>query len=147
MQMLPCRDIMSIMYLQYSVVTNPASAHPPRTALAMTKMLPVLVALFSLLSVVLLYRAASESAVSLSPQGCRMSYMSPSYLVQSQFDASWTPLAKRYSLLLYREVGWEDNEVSRFHLYILFPREPSSPVVFQSFSSPEMRGRRTRSVR
>ena len=40
-----------------------------------------------------------------------MSYMSPSYLVQSQFDRSWTPLAKRYSLLLYREVGWEDNQV------------------------------------
>src|SRR5712691_188696 len=113
----------------------------------MTKMLPVLVALFSLLSVVLLYRAASESAISLSPQGCRMSYMSPSYLVQSQFDASWTPLAKRYSLLLYREVGWEDNEVSRFHSHLLFPHEPSSPVVFQSFSSPEMQGRRTRSVR
>ena len=41
-----------------------------------------------------------------------MSYMSPSYLIQSQFDTSWTPLAKRYSLLLYREVGWEDDEVS-----------------------------------
>lgn len=41
-----------------------------------------------------------------------MSYMSPSYIIQSQFDASWTPLAKRYSLLLYREVDWEDDEVS-----------------------------------
>jgi GPI inositol-deacylase len=41
-----------------------------------------------------------------------MSYMSPSYLIHSQFDTSWTPLAKRYSLLLYREVGWEDDEVS-----------------------------------
>ena len=43
-----------------------------------------------------------------------MSYMSPSYLIQSQFDTSWTPLAKRYSLLLYREVGWEDDQVSYF---------------------------------
>ncbi len=75
-------------------------------------MLSALVALFSTLSVGLLYHAASDSATSLSPQGCRMSYMSPSYLVQSQFDTSWTPLAKRYSLLLYREVGWEDDEVS-----------------------------------
>ena len=40
-----------------------------------------------------------------------MSYMSPSYLVQSQFDTSWTPHAKRYSLLLYSEVGWEDKQV------------------------------------
>ena len=40
-----------------------------------------------------------------------MSYMSPSYLVQSQFNTSWTPLAKQYSLLLYSEVGWEDKQV------------------------------------
>lgn len=43
-----------------------------------------------------------------------MSYMSPSYLAQPQFNTSWTPLDKRYSLLLYREVGWEDDEVSSF---------------------------------
>lgn len=115
--------------------------------LAMSKMLTVLVALFSILSVALLYRAASESAISLSPQGCRMSYMSPSYLVQSQFDASWTPLAKRYSLLLYREVGWEDNEVSCFHSHLLLPHGPCSPAAFPSFSSPEMQGLLTRSVR
>ncbi|KAN0118085.1 PGAP1-like domain containing protein [Russula decolorans] len=73
-------------------------------------MLSALVALFSISLVGLLYRATSDSATSLSPQGCRMSYMSPSYVSQSQFDTSWTPLAKRYSLLLYREVGWEDDE-------------------------------------
>ncbi len=33
--------------------------------------------------------------------------MSPSYILQSDFNESWTPLAKRYSLRLYREVGWE----------------------------------------
>ena len=75
-------------------------------------MLSALVALFSTSLIGLLYRATSDSATSLSPQGCRMSYMSPSYIIQSQFDASWTPLAKRYSLLLYREVDWEDDEVS-----------------------------------
>jgi glycosylphosphatidylinositol deacylase len=36
-----------------------------------------------------------------------MSWMSPSYILQDKFDQSWTPLAKRYSLWLYREVGWE----------------------------------------
>jgi len=74
-------------------------------------MLSAFVALFSISSVGLLYRSTSDSATSLSPQGCRMSYMDPSYFIQSQFDTSWTPLAKRYSLLLYREVGWEDDEV------------------------------------
>jgi GPI inositol-deacylase len=75
-------------------------------------MLSVLLALFSISLVGLLYRATSDSVTSLSPQGCRMSYMSPSYLFLSKFDTSWTPLAKRYSLLLYREDGWEDDEVS-----------------------------------
>lgn len=42
-----------------------------------------------------------------------MSWMSPSYLLQSGFDRKWTPLAGRYSLWLYREVGWEGHEVRR----------------------------------
>ena len=83
-------------------------------------MLSALVALFSISLVGLLYRATSDSATTLSPQGCRMSYMSPSYFIQSRFDTSWTPLAKRYSLLLYREVGWEDDQVSFvFSSYLL----------------------------
>lgn len=40
-----------------------------------------------------------------------MSWMSPSYLLQSGFDRKWTSLAGRYSLWLYREVGWEGHEV------------------------------------
>jgi hypothetical protein len=72
--------------------------------------------------------------------------MSPSYLVQSPFDTSWTPLAKRYSLLLYKEVGWEDNEVNRLPSCRLVPYEPSSLGGSQSFSSPEMRGLLTRSA-
>jgi hypothetical protein len=88
-------------------------ASPPRHALAM-RMLSTLLSLFSIFFVGLLYRATSDSAINLSPQRCRMSYMSPSYRIQSQFDTSWTPLAKRYSLLLYREDGWEDDEVSSF---------------------------------
>ncbi|VDC04233.1 unnamed protein product [Peniophora sp. CBMAI 1063] len=65
-----------------------------------------------LLTVILLWtfwRAGVESTTSLSPQGCGMSYMSPNYLPQSAFDISWTPLARRYSLVLYREAGWQDD--------------------------------------
>ncbi|KAI0319954.1 PGAP1-like protein-domain-containing protein [Amylostereum chailletii] len=64
----------------------------------------------SLGSLTILYKAASDSSERLSPQGCRMSYMSPSYILQPNFDSTWTPLAKRYSLSLYREVGWQDNQ-------------------------------------
>jgi hypothetical protein len=74
--------------------------------------------------------------------------MSPSYLVQSQFDTSWTPMAKRYSLLLYREVGWEDNnEVGRFQSPLSLPHEPGSPLASQSSLYPGMLGLPTRSVR
>lgn len=78
-----------------------------------------LIALFSVFSVAFLYLATVDTAKELSPQGCRMSYMYPSYVLQSDFDVTWTPLARRYSLWLYREVdgygnGWEDTHVSAF---------------------------------
>jgi hypothetical protein len=78
------------------------------------------IALFSVFSVAYLYLAAVDTASDLSPQGCRMSYMWPSYVLQSEFDVAWTPLAKRYSLWLYREVdgygkGWESTHVCISH--------------------------------
>ncbi|TFK43831.1 GPI-inositol-deacylase [Crucibulum laeve] len=66
----------------------------------------------SLLAVLLFFIAGSDIAQNLSPQGCRMSRMSPSYVLQQGFDASWTPLARRYTLWLYREVGWDPIQVS-----------------------------------
>lgn len=51
--------------------------------------------------------AGIQTTDQLSSQGCRMSYMSPSYILQDTFNQSWTPLARRYSLWLYREVPWE----------------------------------------
>ncbi|KAF7792832.1 hypothetical protein EIP86_003933 [Pleurotus ostreatoroseus] len=67
--------------------------------------------LFSLCCVAVLYYAGVDIVKTLSPQGCRMSWMSPSYVLQNKFDRSWSPLADRYSLWLYREVGWEGNEL------------------------------------
>ena len=67
--------------------------------------------LSSLLAVFFLYQANSDIAQNLSPQGCRMSWMSPSYLHQAEFDHTWSPLAFRYSLWLYREVGWDPVQV------------------------------------
>ena len=78
-----------------------------------------LLGVLSLVIVSILYLAGVDVVTTLSPQGCRMSWMSPSYVLQTQFDRSWTPLAGRYSLWLYREVGWQGSEVSRvdFDLY------------------------------
>ena len=72
--------------------------------------------LFSLCCVAVLYYAGVDIVKTLSPQGCRMSWMSPSYVLQNKFDRAWSPLADRYSLWLYREVGWEGNEVGRLYL-------------------------------
>ncbi|KAG6910148.1 hypothetical protein DXG01_012907 [Tephrocybe rancida] len=65
----------------------------------------------SLAALLVFYLATVDITENLSPQGCRMSWMSPSYIVQADFNVSWTPLANRYSLSLYREVGWEHNEI------------------------------------
>jgi len=82
----------------------------------------------------------------LSPQGCRMSYMSPSYVLMDRFNASWTRLSTRYSLWLYREVGWDSQvrssgypfqcisqPIPRFPmdaLSCLFPEMPVLPIKF-----------------
>ncbi|OCH95908.1 PGAP1-domain-containing protein [Obba rivulosa] len=76
----------------------------------MSKLL-YLISLFSILCAALFYQSALDIVSTLSPQGCRMSRMSPSYLFQAEFDERWTPLARRYSLWLYREVGWESHEL------------------------------------
>lgn len=60
------------------------------------------------LAAVLLFLYSTQDVVeNLSPQGCRMSYMNPSYILQTDFNRAWTPLAERYSLFLYREDQWE----------------------------------------
>ena len=74
-------------------------------------MLGVVLGAFTAITIFTCFQASTQIPDQLSPQGCRMSYMSPSYILQSNFNASWTSLSGRYSLWLYREVGWEDNQV------------------------------------
>ena len=78
----------------------------------MSRLLAVL-SVFSLAAVAVLYYAGLDTYTSLSPQGCRMSWMWPSYVLQNKFDHTWTPLARRYSLWLYREGNLESNEVRK----------------------------------
>ena len=80
--------------------------------------------MLSLVAILLLYIASLDVARNVSPQGCRMSWMSPSYILQDRFDSSWSPFARQYSLWLYREVGWDSNQVCHtLHMYT--SHEPS----------------------
>ena len=86
---------------------------------------PTGLGLFSLLVLILFYSTYSDISRNLSPQGCRMSWMSPSYVLQSQFNSTHTPLGRRYSLWLYREVGWDTNQVCSSSYMQEFPRRPT----------------------
>ncbi|KAJ1311214.1 hypothetical protein OPQ81_009714 [Rhizoctonia solani] len=95
----------------------------------------------------ILYKSYLSSVSLLSPQGCRMSWMSPSYIVQDDFNTSWTPLARRYSLLLYREVGW-DAEQPNGRPVLFIPgnagsshqvRSIASSAARQIYSTPHVR--------
>ncbi|KDQ64460.1 hypothetical protein JAAARDRAFT_116582 [Jaapia argillacea MUCL 33604] len=103
-------------------------------------------ACLSLLLVAAFYACSSVLWSTLSPQGCRMSWMSPSYILQSKFDTSWSPLARRYSLALYREVGWDSSQPSGFPVLFIPGNAGSSHQVRsiassstrQFFSSPSL---------
>ncbi|KAF9006681.1 PGAP1-like protein-domain-containing protein [Cyathus striatus] len=77
----------------------------------MPPLLSSLLGIASLVLILFFYISTIRVAEELSPQGCRMSWMSPSYVLQDKFNASWTPLAHRYSLWLYREVSWDAQNV------------------------------------
>ena len=110
--------------------------------------------LWSLLAVFLLYRANSDIVQNLSPQGCRMSWMSPSYLLQAGFDTTLSPLASRYSLWLYREVGWDPDQVcpfsGSFSIWVVIngmcSNQASERIACLSFSFQGMLGRPTKFV-
>lgn len=65
-----------------------------------------------------------------------MSYMSPSYVLQTGFDERWSNLAKRYSLYLYREVAWDDGKVRMFYRYTGGVRSCVRDYVANFFLSP-----------
>ncbi|KAK2465990.1 hypothetical protein APHAL10511_001631 [Amanita phalloides] len=86
------------------------------------------------------YSTYSDVSQQLSPQGCRMSWMSPSYVLQSQFNSSRTPLGGRYSLWLYREVGWDASQITRDSTPVLFiPGNAGSSHQIRSIASSATR--------
>lgn len=70
-------------------------------------LVPSGVALLTLVGLYGGYHQSVGNTELLSPQGCRMSWMSPSYVLQTEFNELWTPLSRRYSLWLYRELEWD----------------------------------------
>lgn len=93
------------------------AAHETLSSTMMTmKALTAGVCLASLIAIFALFLAARDLGSNLSPQGCRMSWMSPSYILQKDFNTSWTPLADRYSLWLYREVAYDSAKVRFRHM-------------------------------
>ncbi|KAJ7167587.1 PGAP1-like protein-domain-containing protein [Mycena filopes] len=108
------------------------------------RFVPGSIALFAVVSVGYLYFATVDTASTLSPQGCRMSYMWPSYVLQAEFDVAWTPLAKRYSLWLYREVdghgkGWESTHVTNGVPVLFIPGNAGSSRQVRSIASSATR--------
>lgn len=67
----------------------------------------ILMPLLALAASYLMYyfsKLANDSPLVVSPQGCEMSWMWPHYTLHTAFNKTWTPLAGRYSLWLYREM-------------------------------------------
>ncbi|KAJ8085833.1 GPI inositol deacylase [Marasmius tenuissimus] len=95
--------------------------------------------LCSLAAILIFLLATSRVVENLSPQGCRMSWMSPSYILQATFDENWTPLARRYSLYLYREVGWESNQIHRGLPVLFIPGNAGSSKQVRSIASSAAR--------
>ncbi|KAF9519149.1 hypothetical protein BS47DRAFT_1388290 [Hydnum rufescens UP504] len=68
-----------------------------------------------------------------------MSWMSPSYILQSEFDELWTPLSRRYSLWLYREVEWDSVSKHEGSPVIFIPGNSGSSHQVRSIASSAAR--------
>ncbi|TFK25932.1 GPI-inositol-deacylase [Coprinopsis marcescibilis] len=105
----------------------------------MSRFFKYFLALGSLAAIVGLYCATIDIGETISPQGCRMSWMSPSYVLQSDFDSTWSPLAKRYSLWLYREVGWNAAQIGDSLPVLFLPGNAGSSHQVRSIASSAIR--------
>lgn len=56
------------------------------------------------------WHSSQLHALELGRWTCRMSWMSPSYLHITTLNTTVTPLASKYKLFLYREIGWDGDQ-------------------------------------
>ncbi|KIJ56766.1 hypothetical protein M422DRAFT_197939 [Sphaerobolus stellatus SS14] len=107
--------------------------------MALARLSLLLLTTATLASLFSTYLAVVQSPDALSPQGCRMSWMSPSYLLQDQFNSNWTRLARRYSLWLYREAGWDSADQLSGTPVLFIPGNAGSSRQVRSIASSASR--------
>ncbi|KAH6914791.1 GPI inositol-deacylase [Coprinopsis sp. MPI-PUGE-AT-0042] len=105
----------------------------------MSPSIRLLLGITTLITLLGLFLIAKDAGDALSPQGCRMSWMSPSYVLQTSFNESWSPLATRYSLWLYREVGWNAAKIGNSLPVLFIPGNAGSSHQARSIASSTAR--------
>ncbi|KAI1162515.1 PGAP1-like protein-domain-containing protein [Nemania serpens] len=81
----------------------------------------------------------SSANLQCDPKGCRMSWMSPSFVHFSDFDTEHTRLASKYSLYLYREQGIDNGPKVRGIPVLFIPGNAGSYKQVRSIASESAR--------
>ncbi|KAI0405014.1 GPI inositol-deacylase [Xylaria palmicola] len=100
-----------------------------------------LLALFASVAGIALLISILYSSANLQsdPKGCRMSWMSPSFVHFSDFDTEHTRLASKYSLYLYREQGIDNGPKVRGIPVLFIPGNAGSYKQVRSIASESAR--------
>ncbi|KAI1352245.1 PGAP1-like protein-domain-containing protein [Xylaria sp. FL0043] len=94
----------------------------------------------SLAGIALLISIVYSSAnLQCDPKGCRMSWMSPSFVHFSDFDTEHTRFASKYSLYLYREQGIDNRPKVRGIPVLFIPGNAGSYKQVRSIASESAR--------
>ncbi|KAI2635049.1 GPI inositol-deacylase [Xylaria nigripes] len=81
----------------------------------------------------------SSANLQCDPKGCRMSWMSPSFVHFSDFDTEHTRLASKYSLYLYREQGIDSRSKVKGIPVLFIPGNAGSYKQVRSIASESAR--------
>ncbi|KAI0444775.1 PGAP1-like protein-domain-containing protein [Xylaria telfairii] len=81
----------------------------------------------------------SSSNLQCDPKGCRMSWMSPSFIHFADFDTEHTRFASKYSLYLYREQGIENGHKVKGIPVLFIPGNAGSYKQIRSIASESAR--------
>ncbi|KAI0478773.1 GPI inositol-deacylase [Xylariaceae sp. FL0804] len=113
-------------------------SRPPRSRSPWTMSL---LALFTSVAGVALMFSVLYSSLSLhcDSKGCRMSWMSPSFIHFTDFDTEHTRFASKYSLYLYREQGTEPGNKVRGIPVLFIPGNAGSYKQARSIASESAR--------
>ncbi|KAL7417647.1 PGAP1-like protein-domain-containing protein [Mrakia frigida] len=91
------------------------------------------------LCVLLLSHSLQLHSLQLGRWTCRMSWMSPSYIHMEGLNSTRTPLASKYKLFLYREVGWDGDQTPDGIPVLYIPGNAGSMMQARSIASSAAR--------